>query len=504
MLLGVNPAGQQVQLDLRMANRHGLIAGATGTGKTVTLQVLAESFSRCGVPVFAADVKGDLCGLAEAGLPGPRIQERVARLGLTDYRCEACPVILWDIHQQSGHPVRTTIADMGPQLLSHLLELNEAQEGALYVAFSAARDEDLPLLDLKDLRAVLNWVGENSRSLSLQYGSVAPTSIGAIQRRILVLQESGGDRFFGEPALDVNDLMRRSDDGRGVVNLLDGRQLMLNPRIYATFLFWLMTELFERLPEIGDPEQPRLVFFFDEAHLLFDSASKALLERIEQVVRLIRSKGVGVYFVTQNPADVPDTVLGQLGNKIQHALRAFTPREQKAINAAAESFRGNPALNTVELLTQLGVGECLVSVLGERGVPQPVEHVIMAPPRSRIGPAEPALLKQVRDASPLGPRYDRTLDADSAHERLAGRRHQQDRPRSADAAQVQRQPGSNPGTVEERRDGGRGLPPGRSRSDSSRRQGFLETFFKAVLRSLGSQAGRDLIRALIRALTGRR
>jgi DNA helicase HerA-like ATPase len=498
ILLGVNPAGRQVFLQARMANRHGLVAGATGTGKTVTLQVLAESFSRSGVPVFAADIKGDLCGLAEPGKPHPKIEARVAQVGLTDYQAAASPVVLWDIYRQSGHPVRTTVADMGPQLLSHLLELNETQEGVLYIAFSAARDDSLPLLDLKDLRSLLNWVSENAKELSARYGNVSATSIGAIQRRLLVLQESGGEQFFGEPALDICDLMRTDAAGHGVINLLDGRQLMLNPRIYATFLFWLMTELFEKLPEVGDLDKPRLVFFFDEAHLLFDNAPRSLLDRIEQVVRLIRSKGVGIYFVTQNPVDVPESVLGQLGNKVQHALRAFTAKEQKAVKMAADSFRSNPALNTGELLTQLGVGECLVSVLSDKGVPEPVEHVVMAPPRSRIGPAAPEVLQALRKASPMGVKYDHTLDSQSAHEMLQARKQ-------TEAERTVKQAGSAAGTsgTTGRMDGAGGSRYPRGGA-SSRRQGFLETFFKSVLRSLGSQAGRDLIRALVRALTGGR
>lgn len=486
ILLGANPQGQTIHLNLRMANRHGLVAGATGTGKTVTLQMLAEGFARQGVPVFAADIKGDLCGLAEPGQPHPKIQARIDRMGITDYHAQAFPVVLWDIYQSSGHPVRTTVADMGPQLFSHLLELNETQEGVLFVAFSAARDDKLPLLDLKDLRTLLNWVAENAKSLSTRYGAVSASSIGAIQRRLLVLQEAGGDKFFGEPALDIADLMRTDAAGKGVINLLDGRPLMLNPRIYATFLFWLMTELFERLPEVGDPEKPRLVFFFDEAHLLFDNASKALLDRIEQVVRLIRSKGVGLYFVTQNPTDVPESVLGQLGNKLQHALRAFTAKEQKAVRMAAESFRSNPTVAAETVITQLGVGECLVSVLDEKGIPKPVEQVLMAPPESRIGPADPATLTAVRNASPMGSRYDRTLDRESAHEILEARRN-------AVSPTVSASPSS-----------GRQSAGSAGRGAVSRRQGFLETFFKSVLRSLGSQAGRSLIQALIRALTGRK
>lgn len=500
LLIGATPEREPVVLPLRMANRHGLVAGATGTGKTITLQVLAESFSRAGVPVFAADIKGDLNGLASAGRPHPKVDERVQHVGITDHVLEAAPVTLWDVFGQNGHPVRTTVAEMGPQLLAHLLELNDTQEGVLFIAFQAAKDEQLDLLDLKDLRSLLTWMSEHAKDLSARYGNVSATSIGAIQRRLLVLEQSGGDRFFGEPALDIRDLMRLDAAGRGMINLLDGRQLMLNPRIYATFLFWLLTELFEQLPELGDPDQPVLVFFFDEAHLLFNDAPKSLLERIEQVVRLIRSKGVGVYFVTQSPSDIPDTVLAQLGNKVQHALRAFTEKDQKAVKAAASAFRARPGLDTLSVLTQLGVGEALVSVLDPKGIPTPVAQTVVAPPRSRIGPTEPAELLALRQRSPMAARYDTPLDRESAHEKLHARAAQraEEAERAAEQEREPRSASRRQGTSrEDASDRGR-------RSSGSRRQGFLETFFKSILRTFGSQLGRDLLRALVKALTGGR
>ncbi len=497
LLLGANPDRTQSHLLARMANRHGLIAGATGTGKTVTLQVLAESFSRLGVPVFAADIKGDLSGLASAGKPHPKIDERIERIGIKDYSSEASPVQLWDVFAEKGLPVRATVASMGPDLLSHLLELNDTQEGILFIGFKVAEVQDLPLVDLRDLRALLHHLSEHASELSQQYGRISGSSIAAIQRRLLVLEESGGDLFFGVPALQIHDLMRLDDKGRGVINLLDGQRLMMSPRIYGTFLFWLLSELFTRLPEVGDPEKPVLVFFFDEAHLLFDSAPKALLQRIEQVVRLIRSKGVGIYFVTQNPADIPDDVLGQLGNKLQHALRAFTERDRKAVRAAAESFRENPALDTLTVIAELGVGECLVSVLDEKAVPLPVERVLMSPPRSKIGPSDAQTLSAVREASLIRAQYAETQNPDSAEERLQRRREKlaAESEKSEQAAKVAK---AEAAAVARKETGSGRSSRGRSR------QGFLETFFKSILRSLGSQAGRNLIRALVRALTGGR
>ncbi len=373
-------------IELSFANRHGLITGATGTGKTVTLQILAEGFSDAGVPVFCSDVKGDVAGLAEAGEPKDFLAKRAGDIGFTDeYKFAATPVVFWDLFGKSGHPIRTTVSEVGPLLLSRLLDLNDTQEGVLNIAFRLADDEGLLLLDLKDLQAMLTHVAEQASELTMRYGNVSKASVGAVQRKLLVLEDQGGGQFFGEPALDINQMIRTTRDGRGIVNILAADALMQSPRLYATFLLWLLSELFEELPEIGDPEKPRLVFFFDEAHLLFNDAPKALLEKIEQVVRLVRSKGVGVYFVTQNPLDVPDIVLGQMGNRVQHALRAYTPRDQKAVKAAAETFRPNPAFKAEEAITQLGVGEALVSTLGDKGVPSIVERTLVRPPSSRIG-----------------------------------------------------------------------------------------------------------------------
>src|SRR5689334_17200460 len=387
ILIGRDPAaGKDLGLSLRMANRHGLIAGATGTGKTISLQVLAEGFARNGVPVFLADVKGDLSGISQVGGDHPKAKERADTLGLKDWQGDSFPVVYWDLFGQQGHPIRTTVSEMGPLLLANLLELNDVQEGALNIAFRLADEQGLLLLDLKDLRAILQHIGENASEISTKYGNVAKPTIGAIQRQLLMLENQGADQFFGEPALDLRDFMRVERAGYGFINVLAADKLIQSPRLYASFLLWLLAELFEDLPEVGDPEKPKLVFFFDEAHLLFNQAPKPLLEKIEQVVRLIRSKGVGVYFVTQNPLDVPDTVLGQLGNRVQHAMRAFTPRDQKVVNTAATTLRANPALKLEQVITELGVGEALVSFLDEKGTPAMVERAFVLPPRSRMGP----------------------------------------------------------------------------------------------------------------------
>ncbi|MFT0891619.1 helicase HerA-like domain-containing protein [Pseudochelatococcus sp. G4_1912] len=408
---------------LKRANRHGLVTGATGTGKTVTLQVLAEGFSNAGVPVFAADIKGDLSGMAAAGEGAAPFIKRAEEIGVT-YTPDRFPVTFWDVFGVQGHPVRASISDMGPLLLSRLLDLNETQEGILNIVFRVADEQGLLLLDLKDLRALLNHVSENAAQFSAEYGNVAKQSVGTIQRRLLVLENQNGDKFFGEPALSIDDLIRTDRDGRGVVNILAADQLMNNPRLYATFLLWLLSELFEQLPEIGDPEKPVLVFFFDEAHLLFDDAPKALLDAVERVVRLIRSKGVGVYFVTQNPLDVPETVLGQMGNRVQHALRAFTPRDQKAVRAAAETFRQNPAFNTEKAITELAVGEALVSLLDEKGAPEMVSRTLIAPPSGRVGPLTQPERAAIIAASSLRGKYDTVVDRESAYEVLAGRAEQ--------------------------------------------------------------------------------
>jgi DNA helicase HerA-like ATPase len=422
-------------LDLALANRHGLITGATGTGKTVTLQVLAEGFSRAGVPVFAADIKGDLSGIAAVGEAKAPLVARAKGMGLA-YQPDEFPVVFWDLFGAQGHPVRTTISEMGPLLLSRLLDLNDTQEGVLNIAFRVADEQGLLLLDLKDLRAILVHVAENAKALTTQYGNVSKQSVGAIQRQLLVLEGQGGDRFFGEPALRLEDFLRTDRDGRGVVNVLAADKLMASPRLYGTFLLWLLSELFEELPEIGDPEKPKLVFFFDEAHLLFDEAPKALLEKVEQVVRLIRSKGVGVYFVTQNPLDVPDEVLAQLGNRVQHALRAFTPRDQRAVKAAAETFRQNPALDTEAVITQLGKGEALVSFLEGNGTPAIVERCLIRPPSARLGPVTADERRAIVADSSLKGRYDQTVDAESAYEIL---RRRVTEARGDDAAAAQRE-----------------------------------------------------------------
>jgi len=414
-------SGKGEYLDLRLANRHGLVTGATGTGKTVTLQVLAEGFSDAGVPVFAADIKGDLSGVAAVGEPKDFILKRVAEIGLEGYENKAYPCIFWDVFGEQGHPIRATVADMGAFHLSRLLELNEVQEGVLNIAFKVAQDEKLDLLDLKDLRAIINSVGERGKELTTKYGNVATTSVGAIQRRLLVLEEQGANQFFGEPALDVSDFMRIAPDGRGIINLLAADRLMEKPRLYATFLLWLLTRLWVTLPEVGDQPKPKLVFFFDEAHLLFSEAPKPLLERIEQIARLIRSKGVGVYFITQNPLDVPNTVSAQLGNRVQHALRAFTPKEQKAVRAAAETFRQNPDLDTEAAILELKTGEALVSTLENKGEPSIVQRTMIRPPNARIGPVTAEERRGVIEYSPVYGKYEETLDRESAHEKLAQR-----------------------------------------------------------------------------------
>src|SRR5919106_1429950 len=414
--------GSQVQSILPpMANRHGLIAGATGTGKTVSLRVIAERFSAIGVPVFMADVKGDLSGIAKPGQEIPGITERVRQLALDGFQLRGFPTTYWDLYGQCGHPVRTTISEMGPLLMSRLLNLNDTQSGVLNLVFKVADDNGMLLLDLKDLRSMLQHVGDNAPQFKTQYGNVSAASIGAIQRGLLALEEQDGDKFFGEPALDLEDLMQTDASGRGMINILVADKLISAPKLYATFLLWLLSELFERLPEVGDPEKPKLAFFFDEAHLLFNDAPKVLLEKIEQVVRLIRSKGVGVYFVTQNPLDVPDVVLVQLGNRVQHALRAFTPRDQKAVRAAAETFRANPGLDVESAISELGVGESLVSCLDEKGSPRPVERALVSPPRSRLAPLTAAERVEVMASSPIHGKYDRALDRESAYEVLQRR-----------------------------------------------------------------------------------
>jgi DNA helicase HerA-like ATPase len=469
-----------VYLSPRLANRHGLIAGATGTGKTVSLQILAEEFSRRGVPVFLADVKGDLSGISQPGSAKAGLLERAEAIGLTDYRFESFPVEFWDLFGRQGHRVRATVSEMGPLLFARLLGLNETQEGVLYAVFKMADDQGLLLLDLKDLRALLTFAGENARELTLEYGNIARASLGAIQRRLLVLEEEGGEEFLGEPALDLHDFLRADPRGYGTINILAADQLMQSPGLYSTFLLWLLSELFEELPEVGDPEKPRLVFFFDEAHLLFDDVPKALIDKVEQVVRLIRSKGVGVYFVTQNPLDIPESVLGQLGNRIQHALRAFTPRDQKAVRAAAETFRANPEFDAASAIMELGIGEALVSTLGGKGIPGVVERTLIRPPASRLGPITSAEREALLNTSTLGARYDQPIDRVSAYETLKQR---------AGRIVPSSQPTEGAATV--RRD--RPEP----RASSSNRQSVMEAMVKSVVRSIGSSLGRRIARGIL-------
>jgi len=463
-----------------MANRHGLIAGATGTGKTVTLRVLAEQFSSRGVPVFLADVKGDLAGICRPGGDNPKVQERIGDLKLEDFEFAAYPVVFWDVFGVKGHPLRTTISEMGPLLLGRILKLNDTQSGVLNIIFKIADDNGLLLLDLKDLRAMLQFAGDNAEKFKTAYGNISKASIGAIQRNLLVLEGQGGDRFFMEPALDINDLLQTDTDGRGVINIVAADRLMQSPQLYATFLLWLLAELFEQLPEVGDPPKPRLVFFFDEAHLLFADAPKALVEKIEQVVRLIRSKGVGVYFVTQNPLDLPETVLGQLGNRIQHALRAFTPRDQKAVRAAAETFRANPRLDTATAIMELAVGEALVSVQDAKGTPTVVEKAWILPPRSRLGVLTPDELDGMIKGSVLYGHYERTVDRESAYEKLQQR-----------AAEIQ---GAPAGVA----------APEKVREKPSEIEKYLGAAVKSAAHTIGSQIGRQLIRGVLGSLFGGR
>lgn len=437
---------------LKYANRHGLIAGATGTGKTVTLQTIAEGFSAYGVPVFMADVKGDLSGVGQTGGDNPRAIERAKQLKIEGYAGRAFPALYWDLFGEKGHPVRTTVTEIGPVLMARLLQLNATQEGVLNIVFKVADEQGLLLLDFKDLQSVLQWTAENAGSLTTKYGNVSKQTVGTIQRALLTLEQQGGERFFGEPALDLKDMIGRDASGAGYINILAADRLMQSPRLYATFLLWLLSELFEVMPEIGDADRPKFVFFFDEAHLLFDDAPKALLDKIEQVVRLIRSKGVGVYFITQNPLDVPESVLGQLSNRVQHALRAFTPKDQKAVRTAADTFRPNKKFNAAEAILELGVGEALVSFLDAKGVPEPVERCFVAPPRGRIGPATDAERAATIKASPLAGKYDRTVDRESAYEVLNGR---------AGAGQVEHE-GAEPVPVPSRRGQYDAPPPGSS------------------------------------------
>lgn len=480
---------------LKYGNRHGLIAGATGTGKTVTLQILAEGFSAAGVPVVMADVKGDLSGLAKSGSETHKLHEaflkRSATIGL-DLKYSDFPVVFWDLFGELGHPIRTTVAEMGPLLLSRLLELSEAQEGVMNIAFHLSDQEGLPLLDLKDLQALLVWIGENADELTLRYGNVSPSTVGTIQRRLLVLENQGGGKFFGEPALALNDLMATEADGRGRVNILAAEKLMASPRLYATFLLWLLSELFEELPEVGDPDKPKLVFFFDEAHLLFDDAPKALVDKVEQVARLIRSKGVGVYFITQNPADVPEDILGQLGNRVQHALRAFTAKDQKDLRRAADTYRPNPRFETEDAIKEVGVGEAVTSFLEAKGVPSIVERTLIRPPSSQLGPITSAERKAVLEASPIAGKYEAEIDRESAFETLRARA--ESAAKEAEAAETAK--------VQEREyKQGRRLNDAFSKSGTSDKgSGFGAALAKNVMRELTGTTGRRIVRGVLGSL----
>lgn len=472
-----------------MANRHGLIAGATGTGKTITLQTLAESFADIGVPVFMADVKGDLSGICQSGGGNSKVEARVNELGLSDFNYHAVPTLFWDVFGGKGHPLRSTISEMGPLLLARLMNLNDTQAGVLTAAFKIADDNGWLLLDLKDLRALLQFAADNASELRNEYGSMSAASIGAIQRGLLQLEHEGAENLFGEPALDFNDLLQ-TDGGRGVINILAADVLYNSPRVYATLLLWLLSELFENLPEAGDLDKPKLVFFFDEAHLLFNDAPAALLQKIEQVVRLIRSKGVGVYFVSQNPLDIPDVILGQLGNRVQHALRAFTPRDQKAVKAAAETFRSNPDIDVETAITELGVGEALVSFLDEKGTPQPVQRALIKPPHSRIGPASDEERRQAIQNSVIYGHYEKQVDRESAYEILKGRAAQAAPETKPTAAQPQ-SGGNDFGLADILLGGG-----------SSKRQGVLESAAKSAARSIGQEVGRQIVRGVLGSLLG--
>ena len=482
-----------------LANRHGLITGATGTGKTVSLQVLAERFSAIGVPVFMADVKGDLTGLAQPGAMSPKLKERLERLSLPEPAFQGFPVTLWDVYGEKGHPLRATVSDMGPLLLSRMLGLNETQEGVLHLVFRIADERGLLLLDAKDLRAMLQFVGDNARDFTTEYGNVSSASIGAIQRSMLALADQGGDRFFGEPMLNLDDMMQTDAKGRGVLNILAADRLLNAPRLYGSFLLWLLSDLFERLPEVGDRDKPKLVFFFDEAHLLFNEAPRALLEKVEQVVRLIRSKGVGVYFVTQNPLDVPDTVLGQLGNRIQHALRAFTARDQKAVKAAASTLRANAAFNSEQAITELGVGEALVSFLDEKGRPAVVERAFVVPPASRIGPITEDERKALIAASVVAGVYEELVDRDSAYEKLRGRAAAGQSGKGGSAGK----PGATTGGPPAPESSGGGIMDtiGELLRGSGRKDSVIEAMAKSAARSAGSQLGRAILRGVLGSLT---
>ena len=472
--------GTQVIMDAAMGNRHGMISGATGTGKTITLQILAEGFSKIGVPVFLADIKGDLSGITIPGQPHEKISERIKQIGITNFQHRGSPAVFWDIFAKTGHPVRTTISDMGPLLLSNLLELNDTQTGVLYSCFKIADDNGLLLLDLKDLRSMLRWMGDESKELQAEYGNISDASIGAIQRQLLVLEEQGAEHFFGEPAIKLEDFCKTDFSGNGVISILDATELTTkSPRLYATFLLWLLSDLFETLPEVGDADRPKLVLFFDEAHLLFDQAPKVLLDKIEQIVRLIRSKGVGVYFISQSPLDIPVDILGQLGLKIQHALRAYTPKDQQVVKSVAATFRSNPKIDTEAAIQELKTGEALVSVLNKDGSPAPVERVFIRPPESQLGPVTPQQRDEIISRSPFSGRYEQEIDRESAYEMLKKKTEGQ----AQEAAEEQQQAKA---------------------PKASNRQSVSETLFKSAARAVGSTVGRQIIRGIMGSLLGGR
>jgi len=486
----IGQSTKQEDLLLAMANRHGLITGATGTGKTVTLQIMAEGFSRLGVPVFAADVKGDLSGISQAGTPQDALVERAKKIGMKDYDFAATPTIFWDVFGEKGHPIRATITEMGPLMLSRLMGLTDAQEGALNIAFKIADEEGLLLLDLKDLRALLKDLASRGKQITTDYGNVTDMTVGAIQRRLVVIEEQGGEKFFGEPALKIDDLMRKTGDGRGYVNILAAEKLITSPQVYATFLLWLMSELFQQMPEVGDQEKPKLVFFFDEAHLLFADAPPALVQKIEQTVKLIRSKGVGIYFVTQNPLDVPDSVLAQMGNRVQHALRAYTPRDQKAVEVAATTFRPNPAFKTAEVISQLGKGEALVSMLDQKGVPEMVQRTLIRPPSSRMGVITDEERQKAIKNSPVYGEYEQAVDRESAYEKLQAK--------AVKAADAQAKAADAQAKAAEAKTQAKASPRPAPQRDTA-----TDRFVKNAASSIGRQLGSALVRGILGGLTRR-
>ncbi len=498
-LLIAKSKDKDIALLPQLANRHGLITGATGTGKTVTLQKMAESFASIGVPVFMADVKGDLSGIGAPGVESPKLKERLAALGITEFTPRANSAVFWDVFGEAGHPVRATVSDMGPLLLSRLLNLNDTQAGVLQLVFKIADDQGLLIIDLKDLRATIQYVGDNAKDFTTEYGNISAASIGAIQRGLMGIEAQGGDKFFGEPMLDINDLMQTDADGRGVINILAADKLCNQPKLYSTFLLWMLAELFEQLPEVGDVDKPKLVFFFDEAHLLFNEAPKALLEKIEQVVRLIRSKGVGVYFVTQNPLDVPESVLGQLGNRVQHALRAFTPRDQKAVKTAADTMRANPEFDAASVITELGVGEALISFLDEKGGPHIVERCHIIAPDSRLGPLTPAERKAAIEGSVIYGHYEEVIDRESAYEKLRG----------GNGSAPAEAPAARGGNAAQEEESGGGLLGGLSSilfgttgPRGGRHPGLAESAARSMVRTVGSSIGREIVRGVLGSILG--